>query len=108
MLTRIFLRFVFEIFVHTEAGVDPFERLQADLSGDSQTMTSSLTSNQSNNNLERWEDKHVRLLMECYMKCTDQLKKPQQDQQSIRSLQSENVVPFFTGWPGGLRPVGLI
>ena len=58
----------------------------------------------TSNNLESWEDRHVRLLIECYMKYKDHhgFEKIPRGRMEKRSLRSENVVPLFSGWSGGL------
>ena len=46
-------------------------------------MIPSLSTDQPSQNLEKWEDKHVRLLIECYLKYKDQLGKPQQTKKKV-------------------------
>lgn len=46
-------------------------------------MTPSLSTDQPSQNLEKWEDKHVHLLIECYLKYKDQLGKPQQTKKKV-------------------------
>lgn len=65
--------FVFHVL---KVGVDSLA--QQISTTDSQKMTPSLSTDQPSQNLEKWEDKHVRLLIECYLKYKDQLGKPQQ------------------------------
>ena len=49
----------------------------------------SLRTDQSSQTLEKWEDKHVRLLIECYMKCKDQLGEPQQSRKKLFDKTAE-------------------
>ena len=50
---------------------------------DSQMMTPSLSTDQPSQTLEKWEDKHVCLLIECYLKYKDRLGKPQQTNKKV-------------------------
>ena len=62
------------------------------------------TSTSSTKALERWEEKHVRLLMESYMKFKDEFGKSHITQQSIRS----DAFHFPLVSPSGLGPVGPV
>lgn len=46
-------------------------------------MTPSLSTDQPSQNLEKWEDKRLRLLIQCYLKYKDQLGKPQQTKKKV-------------------------
>ena len=72
--------------VRSKVGVDPLGRSisQPESSTvDSHVKTSSLTTDQPSKILEKWEDQHVRLLIECYLKYKDQLGKPQQTKKKV-------------------------
>ena len=62
------------------------------------------TSTSSTKALERWEEKHVRLLMESYMKFKDEFGKAHITQQSIRS----DAFHFPLVSPSDLGPVGPV
>lgn len=72
-------------FYGSKVGVDPLGRSVSQQSStvDSQMKTSTLTTDQPSKILEKWEDKHVRLLIECYLKYKDQLGKPQQTKKKV-------------------------
>ena len=77
ILTHIFPHF-FQNSVYAEVSVDPFRCSESGSADhDFQTMSSlgSLNTDQHSKNLEKCEDKRVCLLIECYMKCKDQLGK---------------------------------
>ena len=71
--------------VRSKVGVHPLGRSVSQQSStvDSHVKTSSLMTDQRSKILEKWEDQHVRLLIECYLKYKDQLGKPQQTKKKV-------------------------
>ena len=69
--------FVFHVL---KVGVDSL--VQQISTADSQ-MSPSLSTDQPSQNPEKWEDKHLRLLIKCYLKYEDQLGKPQQTKKKV-------------------------
>ena len=61
--------------VRSKVGVDPLGRSisQQGSTVDSHVKTSSLTTDKPSKILEKWEDQHVRLLIECYLKYKDRV-----------------------------------
>ena len=58
-------------------------------------MTPSLSPDQPSQNLEKWEDKHVRLLIECYLKYKDQLGKATADEEKSVRENCRRIQSYF-------------
>ena len=83
--------------VRSKVGVDPLGRSVSQQSStvDSHVKTSSLMTDQWSKILEKWEDQHVRLLIECYLKYKDQLGKPQQTKKKVFIKVAERIPSYF-------------